>query len=67
LHTVDRCETVYGEAVTARAMLEGWARGCDMASLQASPAGYPVYIRLGFKDVAYYKTYARPATASGAA
>jgi hypothetical protein len=38
-----------------------------MASLQASPAGYPVYIRLGFKDVAYYKTYARPVTASGAA
>jgi ribosomal protein S18 acetylase RimI-like enzyme len=47
----------FGEAVTRHAIHHGAALGCEMASLQASPAGYPVYKRIGFEDVAYYRTY----------
>jgi ribosomal protein S18 acetylase RimI-like enzyme len=50
----------FGEALTRHAMRQGAAAGCDIASLQASPAGYPIYVRIGFRDVAYYKTYASP-------
>jgi ribosomal protein S18 acetylase RimI-like enzyme len=46
-----------GEAVTRHAVRSGAALGCDVATLQASPAGYPVYQRIGFKDVAYYHTF----------
>jgi ribosomal protein S18 acetylase RimI-like enzyme len=46
-----------GEAVTRHAVRAGAALGCDIASLQASPAGYPVYQRIGFRDVAYYQTF----------
>jgi ribosomal protein S18 acetylase RimI-like enzyme len=46
-----------GEAVTRHAVRQGADLGCDMASLQASPQGYPVYKRIGFKDVAYYVTF----------
>ena len=31
--------------------------GCAMASLQASPMGLPVYERIGFEQVADYRTY----------
>jgi hypothetical protein len=41
-------------------MSEGARAACDLSSLQASPEGYPVYLRLGFKEVVYYKTYASP-------
>jgi ribosomal protein S18 acetylase RimI-like enzyme len=49
-----------GEALTRHAMREGAAAGCDIASLQASPAGYPVYVRIGFRDVEHYTTYVNP-------
>jgi ribosomal protein S18 acetylase RimI-like enzyme len=49
-----------GEAITRHAVRVGAALGCDMASLQASPAGYPVYKRIGFDDVAYYRTFSGP-------
>jgi hypothetical protein len=39
-------------------MQEGAAAGCDLASLKASPLGYPIYVRMGFREAAYYKTYA---------
>jgi GNAT superfamily N-acetyltransferase len=44
----------YGAAVTAAVVEEGRARGCTMASLQASPMGAPVYERMGFRTVAGY-------------
>jgi ribosomal protein S18 acetylase RimI-like enzyme len=46
-----------GEAVTRQCVVDGFAAGCDMASLQASPEGQPVYKRMGFQLVGYYKTY----------
>jgi len=46
-----------GEAITRHAVRAGAALGCDIATLQASPAGYPVYKRIGFRDVAYYQTF----------
>lgn len=49
-----------GEAVTRHAALSGAALGCDIATLQASPAGYPIYRKIGFEDVAYYQTFVQP-------
>jgi ribosomal protein S18 acetylase RimI-like enzyme len=47
----------FAEAMTRRALNEGGAAGCDMASLQASPLGLPIYERMGFRGVSYYRTY----------
>ena len=45
----------YGEAMTARVVADGIAAGCDVAVLQASEAGRPIYERLGFQvNVRYY-------------
>jgi ribosomal protein S18 acetylase RimI-like enzyme len=46
-----------GEAVTRRCIIDGAAAGCDMASLQASPEGLPIYERMGFRHVGYYRSY----------
>lgn len=47
----------FGEAMTRHALHEGAAAGCTMASLQASPLGQPIYERMGFRQVSYYRTY----------
>lgn len=47
----------YGDAVTRHAIIQGGKRGCDISTLQASPAGYPVYKRMGFEDCGYYRSY----------
>ena len=41
----------YGAAVTARAVADGLDAGAEWSWLQASPAGQPVYERLGFHTV----------------
>jgi N-acetylglutamate synthase len=41
----------YGAAITARAVSDGLASGAAWAWLQASPAGYSVYEKLGFRPV----------------
>ena len=41
----------YGAAITARAVADGLASGAEWAWLQASPAGYSVYEKLGFRLV----------------
>jgi ribosomal protein S18 acetylase RimI-like enzyme len=48
-----------GTAMTWRAVAEGIARGCRMASLQASDDGQPVYERMGFRIVTAFEIYAR--------
>lgn len=50
----------FGEALTWRAVEGGAAMGCDMANLQASQMGMPVYLKMGFQVVAGYKTFLRP-------
>jgi ribosomal protein S18 acetylase RimI-like enzyme len=47
----------YGEAITRHAVRAAMSRGCDLASLQASPMGRPVYERLGFRVICEYVTY----------
>jgi len=47
----------YAGAVTARAVADGLAGGAEWAWLQSSPAGYPVYTRLGFKTVERWSSW----------
>ncbi|MDH4141399.1 MAG: GNAT family N-acetyltransferase [Chloroflexota bacterium] len=50
----------YGAAMAARVMADGVAAGCDVAALQASDLGRPIYERLGFRTVVRYAAYAEP-------
>jgi len=50
----------YGEAMTWRVVNRGKEEGCELAVLQASEAGQPVYERMGFRTVTGYKTFVRP-------
>jgi hypothetical protein len=52
-----------GTAVTAGAMRLGFEMGATMAALQASPAGLPVYARMGFRRVGAYRLLADPVSA----
>src|SRR5262245_30488672 len=47
----------YGAAMTARVVLDGLAVGCDLAALQASESGRPIYERLGFREDVRYVSY----------
>ncbi len=47
----------YAAAVTARAVADGLSNGAEWAWLQSSPAGYPVYTRLGFKTVESWSSW----------
>jgi len=50
----------YGEAMTARVAADGHAAGCDVAILQASDMGRPIYERLGYRTVVEYDWYREP-------
>jgi GNAT superfamily N-acetyltransferase len=54
----------YGAAMTARAVADGVVAGCDVAALQASEVGRPIYERLGFRTVVKYTAYLEAAGAS---
>lgn len=47
----------FGAAVTAAAVNAALAEGATTVSLQASPMGLPIYERLGFARVSYYRTF----------
>jgi GNAT superfamily N-acetyltransferase len=51
----------FGAAMTARVVADGVAAGCDVAALQASEMGRPIYERLGFRTVIRYAEYVDPA------
>lgn len=46
-----------GTAVTDAAIAFGRSRGCDLAYLQATPMGLPVYERMGFDTAGAYRGY----------
>ena len=46
--------------MTARAMADGAVAGCDVAALQTSEMGRPIYERLGFQAVVRYMAYVDP-------
>lgn len=46
-----------GAALTAAAVLHGAERGARLATLQATPLGRPLYLRLGFAPVAAYRIF----------
>jgi GNAT superfamily N-acetyltransferase len=52
----------YGAAMTSRVVADGAAAGCDVAILQASPMGLPVYERLGFRTVLEYNGWVEPSS-----
>ena len=49
-----------GRAVTATVLAEAVARGHRLAVLGSSDLGYPVYHRLGFREVSRLRSYALP-------
>ena len=48
-----------GEAMTWHAVCRGVETGCDIANLQASEMGQPIYERMGFRPIAAYRTFVR--------
>ena len=49
-----------GAAMTMRIVDDGASSGCDVALLQASDMGYPIYERLGFRTVVEYVGFIDP-------
>jgi GNAT superfamily N-acetyltransferase len=47
----------FGAAMTARVVADGADTGCDVAALQASEMGRPIYERQGFRTVVRYVVY----------
>ena len=47
----------YGAAMIARVVTDGLVAGCDVAALQASESGRPIYERLGFRVDVRYLSY----------
>jgi GNAT superfamily N-acetyltransferase len=56
----------YGSAMTARIVANGMAAGCDVAILQPSEMGRPIYERMGFREVVAYMGYVEPEVESAA-
>ena len=51
----------FGRAVTAAATNAGFALGAQVASLQASPMGKPIYEAMGYETVFDYRLFMSPA------
>ena len=47
----------FGTCLTWKAVIDSRHDGCDASYLQASKDGYPVYSKMGYKDVAEYTTW----------
>jgi GNAT superfamily N-acetyltransferase len=53
-----------GAAMTERVTADGAVDGCDVAILQASPMGLPIYERLGYRTVVEYDGWVEPPQAA---
>ena len=49
-----------GAAITERVAADGAAAGCDVAILQSSPMGRPIYERLGYRTLVEYDGWIEP-------
>ena len=49
-----------GRAVTVAATNAGFDLGADIASLQASPMGKPIYLKLGYETAFEYRMLMSP-------
>lgn len=49
-----------GRAMTARVLADGFAAGADVAYLNPSAAGRPLYESMGFRVVATWTTFSAP-------
>ncbi len=56
----------YGEAVTWAAVRDGITNGSDTVSLQASPLGFPIYHRMGFRRIFDFEEWVVPKDAPDA-
>jgi GNAT superfamily N-acetyltransferase len=54
-----------GRAATAAATNAGFGLGAELASLQASPMGKPIYLQMGFEEVFEYKLLTSPGPLTG--
>jgi ribosomal protein S18 acetylase RimI-like enzyme len=54
----------YGRAISSRIVADGVERGADLAYLQATPDGYPLYESMGFKTVETWTYLCSPAPAA---
>jgi GNAT superfamily N-acetyltransferase len=50
----------FGEAMASFAVRDGFQSGCDLASLQASSMGFPVYLKMGFRHILNYRNWVVP-------
>ena len=50
----------YGEAMSVVAARNGFSKGCNLSSLQASSVGFPLYYRMGFRRVFDYEQWVVP-------
>lgn len=50
-----------GRATTAAATNAGFALGAEIASLQASPMGKPIYLEMGYETIFDYRLFMSPA------
>lgn len=57
----------YGAALCWAAVREGFSRGCNVAALQATPSGFPVYLRMGFRRVFDFEEWVIPTRSRKAA
>lgn len=53
----------YAEAMTRRIADDAVREGCDVATLQASAMGLPIYERMGYRSVVEYRGYIEPDSA----
>ena len=56
----------YGEAMTWATVRDGISRGCGTIALQASPLGFPIYYRMGFRRIFDFEEWVVPRDAPDA-